>query len=85
MSVASDSVPAVAGKREVWVRSGQRLTPRYVTTGAASGDRTEILDGLTDGEEVAVAMTSTAAVEQMPTAERSPFMPTPPGGGNKKK
>ena len=79
MSVASDSVPAVAGKREVWVRSGQRLTPRYVTTGAASGDRTEILDGLTDGEEVAVAMTSTAAVEQMPTAERSPFMPTPPG------
>lgn len=30
-------------------------------------------------------MTSTAAVEQMPTAERSPFMPTPPGGGNKKK
>lgn len=85
MSVASDSVPAVAGKREVWVRSGQRLTPRYVTTGATSGDRTEILDGLTDGEEVAVAMTSTAAVEQMPTAERSPFMPTPPGGGNKKK
>ena len=85
MSVASDSVSAVAGKREVWVRSGQRLTPRYVTTGAASGDRTEILDGLTDGEEVAVAMTSTAAVEQMPTAERSPFMPTPPGGGNKKK
>ena len=85
MSEASDSVPAVAGKREVWVRSGQRLTPRYVTTGAASGDRTEILDGLTDGEEVAVAMTSTAAVEQMPTAERSPFMPTPPGGGNKKK
>lgn len=85
MSVASDSVPAVAGKREVWVRSGQHLTPRYVTTGAASGDRTEILDGLTDGEEVAVAMTSTAAVEQMPTAERSPFMPTPPGGGNKKK
>lgn len=85
MSVASDSVPAVARKREVWVRSGQRLTPRYVTTGAASGDRTEILDGLTDGEEVAVAMTSTAAVEQMPTAERSPFMPTPPGGGNKKK
>ena len=85
MSVASDIIPAVTGKREVWVRSGQRLTPRYVTTGAASGDRTEILDGLTDGEEVAVAMTSTAAVEQMPTAERSPFMPTPPGGGNKKK
>ena len=84
MSVASDSVPAVAGKREVGVRSGQRLTPRYVTTGAASGDRTEILDGLTDGEEVAVAMTSTAAVEQMPTAERSPFMPTPPGGNKKK-
>ena len=85
MSVASDTVPAVAGKREVWVRSGQHLTPRYVTTGAASGDRTEILDGLTDGEEVAVAMTSTTVVEQMPTAERSPFMPTPPGGGNKKK
>lgn len=85
LTLATDSMPAVAGKREVWVRSGGTLTPRYVTTGATSGDRTEILDGLTDGEEVAVAMTSTAAVEQMPTAERSPFMPTPPGGGNKKK
>ena len=84
MSVASDSVPAVAGKREVWVRSGETLTPRYVTTGATSGDRTEILDGLTDGEQVAVAMTSTAAIQEMPTAERSPFMPTPPGGNKKK-
>ena len=85
LTLATDSMPAVAGKREVWVRSGGTLTPRYVTTGATSGDRTEILNGLTDGEEVAVAMTSTASVEQMPTAERSPFMPTPPGGGNKKK
>ena len=85
LTLATDSMPAVAGKREVWVRSGGTLTPRYVTTGATSGDRTEILDGLTDGEEVAVAMTSTASVEQMPTAERSPFMPTPPGGNNKKK
>lgn len=85
LTLATDSMPAVAGKREVWVRSGGTLTPRYVTTGATSGDRTEILNGLTDGEEVAVAMTSTASVEQMPTAERSPFMPTPPGGNNKKK
>lgn len=84
LTLATDSMPAVAGKREVWVRSGGTLTPRYVTTGATSGDRTEILDGLTDGEQVAVAMTSTAAIQEMPTAERSPFMPTPPGGNKKK-
>ena len=49
----------------------------------ASGDRTAVLEGLTDGEEVAVGLTAAQKPAATGAAERSPFMPTPPGGGNK--
>lgn len=79
---AEQSVP---GKREVWVKSGQTLSARFVTTGAASGDLTEITEGLADGDEVAVGLAAaSAAPEAAATTERSPFMPSPPGGNKKK-
>lgn len=74
---------AATGKREVWIRTGQTLSSRLVTTGATSGDRTEIVEGLSDGDEVAVGMT-TGLPAATSAAERSPFMPTPPGGNDKK-
>jgi HlyD family secretion protein len=73
------------GKRELWVKNGDTLTPRYVTTGAASGELTEIIDGLADGEQVVAELTAAAAAPAAATAERSPFMPSPPGGDKKKK
>ena len=73
-----------SGKREIWVRNGSELSARMVTTGAASGELTEITGGLSDGEEVAVGLTSSEAVPETAAAERSPFMPTPPGGNKKK-
>lgn len=73
-----------SGKRELWVKQGATLTPRYVTTGSSSGDRTEILDGLADGEEVAVGLTSEQPAAEVST-ERSPFMPGPPDRNKKKK
>ncbi len=72
------------GKREVWVMRGRELQPCLVTTGAASGDLTEITEGLTDGDTVAVGMTATTPQMQAPTTERSPFMPSPPGSNKKK-
>ena len=82
VAAEGDSEP---GKRELWVKSGDTLTPRYVTAGAASGDLTEIIDGLTDGEVVAADLTATSASLTTASAERSPFMPSPPGGDKKKK
>ncbi len=83
LTVEPASEHSVVGKREVWVRSGQTLSARFVTTGAASGDLTEIVEGLSDGDEVAVGMTA-EVVATAASAERSPFMPTPPGGNKKK-
>ena len=75
---------AGAAKRTVWVVKGQTLSPRQVSAGATSGDRTEILEGLSDGDVVAVDMAAAAAAAPA-AAERSPFMPGPPESNNKKK
>lgn len=83
VTIGSEGSPA-PGKREVWVMRGQELQPCLVTTGAASGDLTEITEGLSDGDTVAVGLTSVNQLPEAPTAERSPFMPSPPGGNKKK-
>ena len=75
---------AGAAKRTVWVVKGQTLSPRQVSAGATSGDRTVILEGLSDGDVVAVDMAAAAAAAPA-AAERSPFMPGPPESNNKKK
>lgn len=73
-----------SGKRELWVKSGDTLTPRYVTTGAASGELTEIIDGLADGEQVVADLTAAVAAPAAAAAERSPFMPSPPEATRKR-
>lgn len=79
------SATSAPGKREVWVMRGRELQPCLVTTGAASGDLTEITEGLTDSDTVAVELTAVTQQPQAPTTERSPFMPSPPGSDKKKK
>ena len=81
---AEAAAEAEPGKRELWVKQGTTLVPRYVTAGSASGELTEIVDGLNDGEEVAVCLTA-ERTEPEAAAERSPFMPATPGGDKKKK
>lgn len=80
-------VPAaatIAGGREIWVKQGDTLTARSVRTGASSGDKTEILEGLAEGETVATGITEMEKAGESASSERSPFMPTPPGGNKKK-
>lgn len=77
---------APAGKRLVWIKNGQELKPKAVTVGSTSGNMIEIIDGLNEGEELAVdleASSITPAAEA--ETERSPFMPGPPGSNKNKK
>lgn len=82
-TVENASKEAPMGKRLVWMKNGQKLEPKIITVGTASGNLTEVTEGLNDGEEIAVDLASVAAVPQQ-QAEQSPFMPSPPGGNKKK-
>ena len=68
--------------RTVWVRKGNVISPKTVTTGHTSGDKTGITGGLTDGEEVVTGLSAEAPKKEEST-ERSPFAPGP--RGDKKK
>ena len=74
-------VDGIADESEkiVWVKSGNSISPKAVTTDHTSGDKTGITSGLTDGEEVVIGLTAEAP-KKMETAERSPFAPGPRGG-----
>lgn len=76
---------AAPGSRELWVKEGATLRPRRVYAGAASGDMTEITEGLTGSEEIVTGLVTAKPREEAAAIERSPFMPGPPGSNNKKK
>lgn len=83
MTVENTDTQAREGSREVWVKEGNVISPRFVTVGSAGGDMTEITGGLSDTAEVVVGLTAEADKAVPQGAERSPFMPTPPGGEKK--
>lgn len=76
---------APTGKRIVWAKEGQQLHPKVITVGSTSGNMIEVTEGLTEGEEIAVDLTSDAPAQTAATTEKSPFMPGPPGSDKKKK
>lgn len=81
----ADKLPAVTvGKKLAWQKKGMVLTPRLVTVGITNGSVTEVTDGLKEGEEVVVSLTSMAEATVAPAGEKSPFMPQPPGSNRKK-
>ena len=72
----------------VWQKdsSGQgRPVPRKVKIGVTDRIYYEVIEGLSEGDEVCVGVASGAEEIMMPSGERSPFMPGPPGRNNKKK
>ncbi len=72
----------------VWKKdsSGQgRPVPRKVKIGVTDRIYYEVIEGLSEGDEVCVGVASGAEEIMMPSGERSPFMPGPPGRNNKKK
>lgn len=72
----------------VWKKdsSGQgRPVPRKVKIGVTDRIYYEVIEGLSEGDEVCVGVASGAEEIMMPSGERSPFMPGPPGRNDKKK
>lgn len=86
MTVTDPNVEVQPGKRLVWLRQGNTLSPKQITVGTSNNSVTEVTEGLSEGDEVAVDLASAA---DMPGAnagaERSPFMPGPPGSNKNKK
>lgn len=80
-----EEVNAPAGQKIIWQKEGQTLKPKAVTTGAVSGNLTEITEGLTDNEEVVVELKTVSKNTPTASTEQSPFMPGPPGGNNNRK
>lgn len=66
------------GKKMIWERQGNTLKAKMITVGATSGTMTEVLEGLSDGEEVVVELVSNGSMAAAGGGERSPFMPSPP-------
>ncbi len=72
--------------RTIWVKKGGTISPVQVVTGNTSGDKTGILSGLSEGEEIVTGFSTEVATKKPESIERSPFAPGPPGsrGGNNK-
>ena len=83
ISVVNPETEASDGKRLVWLKQGSQLLPKLVEAGTSDSNVTEIISGLSDGDEVALALTEELPVMEAPQAEHSPFMPGPPGGNKK--
>jgi HlyD family secretion protein len=70
-----------SGSKIVWIKDGNAISPKRITVGMSSMNMTEVIDGLSDGDEIVTDFT--AENSGMPAGnqmERSPFMPQPPGG-----
>jgi len=79
MTVTDPNAEVQPGKRLVWSRQGNTLSPRQITVGTSNNSVTEVTEGLSEGDEVAVDLASAANMPEVGAgAERSPFMPGPP-------
>lgn len=83
-TVEDASKEAPAGKRLVWQLSGKTLKPQIITVGTASGNQTEVTEGLSEDADIVVDLASLAAAPEQAKAEQSPFMPSRPGSNKKK-
>lgn len=78
LQVNDNSANIRKGEKFVWVKENNVLVTKAITVGVSNNNYTEILGGLNEGEVVAVDLESEMPVAG-PSAERSPFMPGPPG------
>lgn len=75
-------VPSQA-KHKVWVLEGNSVKAIAVEIGQSDGSNTQIISGLTEGQEIISGVKSSIPDEDLKTAdqpaESSPFAPGPPG------
>ena len=72
-------------EQKVWTLTDKTFTAIPVAVGLTDGINTEIISGLTEGQEVVTDMnfTELMAPKMGPSQERSPFMPQHPGSKKK--
>jgi len=75
-----DTAPRTGTPAFVWVRIGDSLVEKKITTGLNNDTRVQVLSGLDLGDEV-VNGEEAATKGGKPGAVRSPFMPARRGGG----
>lgn len=76
-------------KKVVWIKSGNKLSPKLITTGVTDGVHTAVTEGLKAGDVIATGISlkadQTVGSQESSGGESSPFMPQPPGGKKNKK
>jgi HlyD family secretion protein len=78
ISVADGGREMINGKRIVWLKEENTLIPRLVTVGTSSMNMTEVIDGLSDNDEIVTDLTKDLPFAQNGNqAQRSAFMPGP--------
>jgi HlyD family secretion protein len=81
--VSDPNAKAENGQRLVWLVKGKTLEPKSVSVGETSGSHIEVLEGLSQGEEIAESLEISENAKTDEQTETSPFMPTPPGSKKK--
>jgi len=74
------------GKKTVWVKKGNVLSPRNIKVGTSDDINIQILDGLSEGEDVVIGVSQQSAMPAPSgsNGETSPFMPQRPGAKKSK-
>lgn len=85
LTVENPAQEAPPGKRIVWQRNGNTLVPKMITIGTSSLNVTEVVDGLSDNDEIVLELSANAPAMANGSSERSPFMPSPPGGNRNRR
>jgi len=76
-----DTAPTTGTPAFVWVRVGDSLMEKKVTTGLNNDTQVQILSGLDNDDEIVDAAETETKAEAKSGAVRSPFMPARRGGG----
>ena len=83
----NDTIVDCKGRHKLWTRKGHVFTAHPVKIGISSGNKTEILSGMKEGETVIMSVDngrmpgeSMKGDASSQKTEKSPFMPSRPGG-----
>jgi HlyD family secretion protein len=72
------------GLAMVWVRNGNELIQKKIKTGLNDNTRVQILEGLSEQDEVVTAVSAATKTSAVAGPVSSPFMPKRPGSSNSK-
>lgn len=81
---AGDVIEPCEGRSHLWVRQGNTLRAIPVQTGASNGVVTQIVSGISDGQEIVNGVQVSNGMEANGPQNGNPFMPGPPGSRKRK-